>query len=173
MILINAGITLYYADHFDQSDQDIKDNVNQVRQLALSNAKIIHDLTQERNVRADQTCELFETDHLQKVQSLRQRYQYLTQLTPEELTQPLNRFIIIALPQVEQEAVIDRAPEYCDGTKPNGDDIGLPEPDPKIPDRPKKLVQLIGKRPNYPTVAEVAREGKKLTKIQKQKIKPK
>lgn len=152
MILINAGVILYYAQHFDQSDKDLQNNVEQVQRIARTNTKILAGQAQERNIRSDQACELFETDHLQDVQQLGQTYKYLASLTPEERNQSLNKFILINLPNTEQQALVDRAPEYCDGTVPGtGADIGLPEPDPKIPDRPAELVKAIGPRPDYPS----------------------
>lgn len=160
MILINAGVILYYADRFSTSDKNIEDNVKQVQTLSVSNRALLNQLAQERTIRSDQACELFETDHLQDVQQLGQTYKYLVSLTPQERDQPLNRFIIINLPQTEQEALIDRAPEYCDGMAPNGDDIGLPEPDPKVPDRPAALINLIGERPNYPSPQEIQKGAK-------------
>jgi len=155
MILINAGVILYYAQHFDESDQNLQNNVQQVEKVADQNRKIIAAQTQERVARSNQSCELFETDHLQDVQQLRQTYRYLISLTPEERQEPLNRFVLINLPDAEQQALVDRAPEYCDGEQPNGDDIGLPEPDPKVPDRPAELVKIIGPRPNYPSPTEI------------------
>lgn len=163
MVLIQAGIVIYVYETGKSRDAQIQENITHARLIAESNRLVIQNLKVERDIRSDQTCELFETDHLQKVQSLRRTYKYLAQLTPEEASQPLNRFIITILPQNEQEAVIDRAPEYCD--EPN---IGLPEPDPKIPDRPKVLVQQLGERPDYPTASEVASEHKNLSELKKQ-----
>ena len=151
MILINAGVILYFANHFDKADETLQNNVTQVQEIAKSNRLILAEQAQERTIRSDQACELFETDHLQDVQSLGATYKYLAQLTPEERNQALNRFILLQLPQTEQQALVDRAPEYCDETTPTGDDVGLPEPDPVVPDRPAKLVAILGPRPDYPT----------------------
>lgn len=92
--------------------------------------------TQKRDSREriDQSCTLFERDHLTDVQRLRNTYRYLAQLRPSEVDQPLNRFVIRALPETEREARQDTAPRYCD--EPG---LGLPEPDPVIPQRPQNL----------------------------------
>jgi hypothetical protein len=68
------------------------------------------------------------------VRALRKTYLYLEQLKPAERRTTLNRFILHKLPSVEREARTDQAPGFCD--EPG---IGLPEPDPRIPQRPKGL----------------------------------
>lgn len=161
IIMINAGVILYYAQHFAKSDEQLQNNVEKVQGIATQNTKILADAKHERDIRSDQACELFETDHLQDVQQLGQTYKYLASLTAEERQQSLNKFILINLPNTEQQALVDRAPEYCDGTfEGTGADIGLPEPDPVVPDRPAKLVRAIGPRPNYPSPVQKQKEGK-------------
>jgi hypothetical protein len=84
--------------------------------------------------RRDQSCELFESAHLADVEGLRRTYGYLVELTPEQAAEPINRLLIRLLPEAEREARKDRAPEYCDEPR-----IGLPEPDPVVPERPAAL----------------------------------
>lgn len=78
--------------------------------------------------RRDDSCEISEREHLTDVKALRQTYKYIDSLKPDEVKDTLNQFIIANMPQTEQNARIDVAPEYCD--EPH---IGLPEPDPVLP----------------------------------------
>lgn len=88
----------------------------------------------EAQMRRDQSCVLFERSHLADVNQLSDTYRYLLSLSPQELRNPLNQFILASLPEVEQQAHVDTAPRYCDAPG-----VGLPEPDPVVPDRPKEL----------------------------------
>lgn len=88
----------------------------------------------ERASRTDQTCTVFEQQHKDDVDQLIATYRYLASLSGEELAQPLNRFVLGSLPGVIREAQTDDAPPYCD--EPG---VGLPEPDPVVPERPRAL----------------------------------
>lgn len=140
MVLINAGLFFYFDSKSTQADEKIQQNVAQLEQIAVQNRKLLQDFAQERDIRSDQACQLFETDHLKDVQQLRDTYKFL--LDPDAANTGLVKFVILNLPRTEQEARTDNAPEYCDGVTATGADIGLPEPDPKIPERPKKLDAL-------------------------------
>lgn len=89
---------------------------------------------EDRVERTDQTCLLFERQHLREVRRLTGTYDYLVALTPEQRTDPLNRAILATLAEVEGDATSSVAPTYCD--MPN---VGLPEPNPRLPDRPPAL----------------------------------
>jgi hypothetical protein len=93
----------------------------------------------EANERRDQTCTIFETKQKSDVDALAQTYRYLGDLTKAEMGTALNRAILAQLPRTIREAQTDDAPDYCDQTNPDGSDIGLPEPDPKLPTPPKNL----------------------------------
>lgn len=101
-------------------------------QLALINSQenknLLAEFKADTKERRDQSCELFEGDHLDEVKALRQTYNYLAKLTPETSTDPLNQLIISQLPKTEEEARTDEAPEYCDAPH-----VGLAEPDPNLP----------------------------------------
>ena len=84
--------------------------------------------------RVDQNCTLFETDHKSDVDRLGNTYRYLLAVRPEERGQTINQFVLNGLPDLEREARVDSAPDYCDQPK-----VGLPEPDPAIPRRPAAL----------------------------------
>jgi hypothetical protein len=86
------------------------------------------------NDRRDQTCRLFERDHLADVERLRGTYKYLNGLAPVQFEDTLNQAILRQLPDLESEARVDSAPDYCDE-----DGVGLPEPDPVVPKRPAGL----------------------------------
>jgi hypothetical protein len=92
------------------------------------------DLKNETRIRADQSCTLFESNHKRDVDDLIDTYKYLNSLTPKETKETLNQFIIAILPKQEEIARVDSAPDYCDETI-DGEDIGLPEPDPVLPVR--------------------------------------
>lgn len=92
----------------------------------------------EGEERRDQTCKLFETQHLADVKRLRNTYSYLGNLPVAEWGTTVTVAIVQGLRDLERDARTDSAPPYCDepgalaearGAKP----IGLPEPDPKVP----------------------------------------
>lgn len=88
----------------------------------------------ESKNRRDQACLRDESSHLDDVRALGQTYRYLEQLKPSERKQTINVFILRNLPQTEQKARHDSAPDFCD--EPG---IGLREPDPVLPPRPAGL----------------------------------
>ena len=126
----------------------------------------IGSLEAERKERTDQNCELFERLHLRDVQDYADSSRgfaltldFIQGLTPEQRREPLNALIIAQLPETrkdflkeEREAHIDIAPNYCDlpgavkeamGAKP----VGLPEPDPVVPERPKVVQDYFDSLP--------------------------
>ncbi len=89
----------------------------------------------ESRGRRDQSCRQSEAKHQADVNELKRTYRFLTNPKKRALLGPgLARLIILTLPAREREARVDPAPPFCD--EPG---IGLPEPDPKIPERPKGL----------------------------------
>jgi hypothetical protein len=124
--------------------------------LASENTKTLEKIEQEGVERRDQSCTIAEREHLRAVESLRSTYLYVVNLPEEELSSTLNRTIISQIPQTEERAKTDVAPPFCDepgqveeerykrtqgefGSPP----VGLPEPDPEIPERPDKVNELI------------------------------
>jgi hypothetical protein len=93
----------------------------------------VRNLKREGAERRDQTCLLFEGQHLTEVKQLERTYEYLSGLSQAQLSEPLNRAVMLGLSAQEEEAK-DRAPAYCDVKG-----VGLPEPDPVIPKRPEGL----------------------------------
>lgn len=87
-----------------------------------------------REDRLDQSCTIFEMHQKDDVDALSRTYRYLAGLSGGELAQPINRAILANLPRTVREAQLDDAPAYCD--EPGR---GLPEPDPRVPDRPVGL----------------------------------
>lgn len=144
MVLINAGVILYFADRFDQSDKNQRASISQVKKLSESNRRLLQQQTVERQIRTDQSCKLFEREHLRNVQSLEGTYSYLRQARDTGETDTLlYKLVLKNTPRTISEGETDTAPEYCDA--PN---TGLPEPDPKIPPRPKFLPPSIVKQAN-------------------------
>lgn len=94
----------------------------------------VRDLEQEGTERRDQSCLIFETKQRGDVRALERTYNYLSGLSAHELGESINRAVLANLPNVIREAQTDDAPAYCD--EPN---VGLPEPDDRIPKRPKNL----------------------------------
>ena len=104
--------------------------IEDAQDAAANAAKAANAVKIESAERRDQTCNLFETDHLQDVRQLRATYRYLAGLPLEERTRPLTQAVLQGLPQLEREARADPAPDFCDEPF-----VGLPEPDPVIPKR--------------------------------------
>jgi hypothetical protein len=88
----------------------------------------------ETKNRIDQLCTVQETKQKSDVDALAQTYRYLAGLSGDELSQSLNKAVLAGLPRVIREAETDDAPRYCDDPG-----VGLPEPDPKLPKRPKNI----------------------------------
>lgn len=96
----------------------------------------INRIRRESLERRDQSCLGDELEHLKDVRRLRQTYKFL--LDPPPSLRDLVPLVRIQLPVVEDDAR-DRAPLFCDETQPDGSPVGLPEPDPRIPERPRAL----------------------------------
>lgn len=104
---------------------------------AYSNYQVFNtqrDFEQESNERRSQSCELFERAHRKDVRNLVLTYEYLTGLTEKQKQDPFNKLIIRQLPEAEAQAFVGKAPPYC-----SVKGVGLPGPDPKIPQRPDSL----------------------------------
>jgi hypothetical protein len=106
----------------------------------LLSAVLFTRLDSEGAQRRDQSCRLFEADHLADVQRLKRTYEYLDRLPVREYGSTLTREIVRSLPTLEDEARADSAPDFCDepgakAEKAGADPVGLPEPDPFIPKR--------------------------------------
>lgn len=84
----------------------------------------------ERVERIDQSCRSDEREHLVNVRNLKQTYNILSDPKARQLIDPglLELIVTISLPQTEEDARTDQAPEFCDNPG-----VGLPEPDPKVP----------------------------------------
>lgn len=106
----------------------------------MLSAYLFSRLATEGAERRDQSCEQFEGDHLADVKRLKRTYAYLDKLPREEWGKPITVAIVQQLPELEEQARKDSAPEFCDepGAKAEArgeDPVGLPEPDPDVPDR--------------------------------------
>ena len=88
----------------------------------------------EGRERRTQTCTIQESKQAKDVRQLKATYRYLLSLRPDELDDTINVAVLHALTETERDAHLDDAPAFCDEPK-----IGLPEPDPKIPQRPEAL----------------------------------
>lgn len=88
----------------------------------------------EGRERRTQTCTIQESKQAKDVRQLKATYRYLLDLKPEERDDTINVAVLHALTETERDAHLDDAPKFCD--EPN---IGLPEPDTKIPQRPEAL----------------------------------
>jgi len=107
---------------------------SEIRTLGEDTSDLLKQFRKQTLIRRDQSCREFEQDHLDEVEELRERYAYLRRVEEDERENTVTRIVLRGLPVIEARARRDTAPAYCDG--PN---IGLPEPDPRIPCRPPGL----------------------------------
>lgn len=131
-------------------------NQNRIQEQSRNNAEAISRIDTEGVERRDQNCNILESQHLESVRGLRLTYDYLAGLTVAERQQPINRLLIAQLPQTERQARIDQAPEYCDepgaaAEAKGAEPVGLPEPDPILPERPEALQKFLPKPTPTPT----------------------
>jgi hypothetical protein len=90
----------------------------------------------EGSERRDQSCRIAERKQRADVERLHRTYAYLLrELRAGRTDTPLNIEVLRGLGQAEAEAREDDAPPFCD--EPG---VGLPEPDPVVPDRPLVLL---------------------------------
>jgi hypothetical protein len=115
------------------------DNKQALMQIQENQARI----DEEGKERRHQVCLSAEREHLNSVNQLKRTYQYLVTLTPEDAGSSINQAILRQLPTTEEEASTDVAPEFCDVTNPDGSPVGLPEPDPVVPKRPKSIDLML------------------------------
>jgi hypothetical protein len=108
--------------------------LDEVERVATANRLLVQTIEREGVQRRDQLCQLFETDHLADVKRLKRTYQYLEAVSRRKRRGALNAEITRGLPDLEREAAADSAPDFCDAP-----DVGLPEPDPVVPERPQSL----------------------------------
>lgn len=98
----------------------------------------------ESAVREDGQCRIFEKDEEQAVQQLETTYLFMTGRDEDA---ELYDVALEGLPRAEAEAVSENAPGYC-----NDEGVGLPEPDPTIPERPPLLDKRHPELPPQPGV---------------------
>lgn len=97
-------------------------------------------IVKESKERRNQTCRVFESAHKQEVDDLNGAYRYLAKAPPPEQGTTLYKLVLSNLKKLELQAKSDQdqegwiVPAYCD--EPG---VGLPEPDPKVPQRPAGL----------------------------------
>lgn len=122
-------------------------NQSTIEKQIVANRALAVKISREGTERRTQTCTTFESAHRQEVTQLASTYKFLAQLTPAERSTTFNRFIINTVPSTEADALSDsddrgvNVPAYCD--EPN---VGLPEPDPIVPKRPKELENVLPPR---------------------------
>lgn len=122
------------------------DVAHRADRLSIANRALALRVATEATARVNESCIQSEGRYENAVQQLSSTYKYLSQLTPSELNNTLNKFVIRQLPQTEQNARDSQAPAFCD--KPN---VGAPEPNPIFPERPAavtKLLRQAGINPN-------------------------
>ena len=124
--------------------------VSNSQEAVKANEEAIELINTEGIDRRDQTCRAFERDTLASVTQfedakdrLRRTRFYLARLTGPELPERLNQEIARSIPrmvtdmrQKQLEAALSAAPAYCDE-----EGVGLPEPNPELPDRPKAILE--------------------------------
>jgi hypothetical protein len=161
VVMFAGGVALWALA---STQEDVTTNTEAIARAdaAARDAKrAIVQIEREGRERRDQTCTVFERQHRSDVRQLRRTYRYLRTVLPQERGTSLTRTIIRGLPQQEREAKRDNAPSFCDlpgvkaerlwregkrnGVLPSerqgAPPIGLREPDPRIPKRPRQLSQ--------------------------------
>jgi hypothetical protein len=97
-------------------------------------------VTSETRGRRDQACRGLELGHRQEVRQLRRTYRFYLDPPPSFRDLLSNPLVAQQLREDERAAQSDQdqygvfVPKYCD--EPG---VGLPEPDPKVPERPPEL----------------------------------
>ena len=128
-IAVAAAAIISYSQAYNAS-HDAKDAVARIER--------------ETKERRGQICLSFETTHLNEVQQLSDTYRFLRELPEADKHTSLTKAIVQNLPMLEKNAKSDQdssgifVPTYCDA--PN---VGLPEPDPIPPQRPKEVDDLV------------------------------
>jgi hypothetical protein len=136
--IIGVGVTVYALT---STMEDVTSNTEAVDQAkrAADNAQVAIDkIERESAERRNQTCALFERQHLDEVDDLKRRYRFLSGVSRSEYGTTLIVAAVQQLPILEQKARVDSAPGYCDepgeaAEKRGEPPIGLPEPDPELP----------------------------------------
>jgi hypothetical protein len=118
--------------------------------LAKSNTEALQQISREGVERRDQSCRGDEAEHVQEVTRLTRTYEYVDSLPTKSFNDldTINKAIIRQIPDIEADAKTDPAPEFCDKTVINPEtgereNVGLPEPDPIIPERPESVQRLL------------------------------
>lgn len=137
--LIGAVFVTIAQIRLGQQQDDLDDAVARVEAQQKAVAAQQAALVREGIERRHDTCTERETTQREDVVRLRRIYRYLLSLTAEERGERLNQEVAGQLAEAEREAREDDADAYCDEKDPYGNDVGLPEPDLKIPKRPAKL----------------------------------
>jgi hypothetical protein len=129
MLLI---LVVMYLAGFREIREESK---NRAEAVAAETEKRAAAIRAENRERRDQSCAISERKQATDIKKLRQTYAYLHRKRREgRLGEDLPREVIRALPRSEAEAHEDDAPPFCDEKG-----IGLPEPDPVIPSRPREF----------------------------------
>lgn len=104
----------------------------------------INKINSEREERTDQACRGYELQYAEEVKELRNTYKLLEDPPPEFVGLLKNPLVVDSILEDERNVQNDRdefgvyvAP-YCD--EPG---VGLEEPDPVVPERPKAVTDLI------------------------------
>lgn len=158
LLVVVAGVGSYA--YVSQTAGDASDSAasaetaaQQAKAASRKNDRAIARINAARREARDQGCKIDERQHKEELRQLRETYKLLEAQGPEAIAaDPVLSYVVANLDRQEREAKLDRAPEYCDepGVKAerlfkrtNGQQgappVGLPEPDPKIPERPAAL----------------------------------
>jgi hypothetical protein len=122
-----------------QRTANTANNAARSANIAAQDAKRALNASERQRTEArDQVCQGDEREHLRDVNGVKNVYKYLESLKPADYRDSINLAIIRSVSERELEANQDTAPKFCD--EPG---LGLPEPDPKLPERSDKIKMLI------------------------------
>jgi hypothetical protein len=123
-------------------------NIQSLQDVVERQDRIDRASAMETADRRNQICLSAEKEHLDEVTSLRRIYKFIGELSVDDIREPINKFIILNLANTEKEARSDDAPPFCDlpgqvAEKRGAKVVGLPEPDPEVPDRPADVDRKV------------------------------
>lgn len=128
--LLVVGVSIFATHQAQNAANDAQDTADAVaREVAQ---------------RKDQPCTHFEGAYQEEIDFLKRDYKLLTTTGPNAPLPDLQKFILDRIVYEEKQVKSDSdnhgayVPDYCD--EPGA---GNPEPDPKVPERPAKVDQLL------------------------------
>lgn len=147
IVVVGAGVVAVVTWNTSHDALDAGRKATRAANTARVNSVTIRQFIAESRARRDENCRIQEYEQAREVEDLRRTYEFLPKLIARDPDSVLVAASIQALPSLEEKARVDNAPGYCDepgaaAEKRGAPPVGLPEPDPVIPKRPRSLRHL-------------------------------